>query len=620
MIFSDDYIEHYGVKGMKWGVRNSRYGYNGMPSDVVSKISSSSTVKKKAKKAVASILGSTSSSSKKKSSSGKSAAQKAKEKAEKEEAKKKKAEETAAKKAAKEAEKASKNSEKSKASANNEKLKKELADSKKAYEELLKQKQKTQISETYTKYLEDILNRNNKKSKLESMSTDEKLNKIKRLKSKKSFPSRTPSGMRHFDDASIMIFSNELLKPPTIDVEFLEHHGILGQKWGKKNGPPYPLDEGNHSAKEKKDGYKKSLGGGRNEKLYNRNSRKPSKEKVTKEKIDNHRKEMIAYYNKKGDKSGAEVYKNATDEQIKTEIQHREAVKKALIIGGTAVGIGVAAYVIYSRKSLHDFNVVKDALTKGDLSNADDLLKKGLSIDTANKIITLDAKKKVISDDEVFKIVKNGVLNDMDLTIKNARFQRMDFNPDFDISKVKNPLFVGADKKTTDKYLGYYTAGMIRNRSGAGKDSEVFQLTLDALEDIKIPSREKAKQIYADIMKLDPDFDNDMRKACEDMYSKNNLFFKALYPNGLSDTEWNNTKSESHIFNGKKIFDVEEYIPNQIMGGAGIAKEKLSKAFEDNGFNAILDVHDIFDRVSDLPLILLNNNLEVVKKTKHVVA
>lgn len=25
--------------------------------------------------------------------------------------------------------------------------------------------------------------------------------------------------------------------------EILEHHGIIGQKWGTKNGPPYPLDE-----------------------------------------------------------------------------------------------------------------------------------------------------------------------------------------------------------------------------------------------------------------------------------------------------------------------------------------------------------------------------------------
>lgn len=41
---------------------------------------------------------------------------------------------------------------------------------------------------------------------------------------------------------------------------YLQHHGILGQKWGKKNGPPYPLSESRKSKKEKqeakKDAYK----------------------------------------------------------------------------------------------------------------------------------------------------------------------------------------------------------------------------------------------------------------------------------------------------------------------------------------------------------------------------
>ncbi len=40
---------------------------------------------------------------------------------------------------------------------------------------------------------------------------------------------------------------------------YLAHHGVLGQKWGKKNGPPYPLDAGDHSESEKKAGWQKSI-------------------------------------------------------------------------------------------------------------------------------------------------------------------------------------------------------------------------------------------------------------------------------------------------------------------------------------------------------------------------
>jgi hypothetical protein len=32
----------------------------------------------------------------------------------------------------------------------------------------------------------------------------------------------------------------------------LKHHGILGQKCGKQNGPPYPISPTDHSASEKK--------------------------------------------------------------------------------------------------------------------------------------------------------------------------------------------------------------------------------------------------------------------------------------------------------------------------------------------------------------------------------
>lgn len=37
------------------------------------------------------------------------------------------------------------------------------------------------------------------------------------------------------------------------DTNDLYHHGILGQKWGRLNGPPYPLSRSQMSAAERKD-------------------------------------------------------------------------------------------------------------------------------------------------------------------------------------------------------------------------------------------------------------------------------------------------------------------------------------------------------------------------------
>lgn len=60
----------------------------------------------------------------------------------------------------------------------------------------------------------------------------------------------------------------------------LYHHGILGQRWGERNGPPYPLGADDHSVTEKRAGWRKSLDKG-SERKYNKNDDGKEKSRLT---------------------------------------------------------------------------------------------------------------------------------------------------------------------------------------------------------------------------------------------------------------------------------------------------------------------------------------------------
>ena len=69
---------------------------------------------------------------------------------------------------------------------------------------------------------------------------------------------------------------------PIDNSDYIAHHGIMGQKWGKKNGPPYPLSDDVSTGKRLKE---------------SEETNKKEKEEVEQEKrrkfIKSHQKEII---------------------------------------------------------------------------------------------------------------------------------------------------------------------------------------------------------------------------------------------------------------------------------------------------------------------------------------
>lgn len=133
---------------------------------------------------------------------------------------------------------------------------------------------------------------------------------------------------------------------------YLAHHGILGMKWGRKNGPPYPLDAEDHSAAEKKAGWRKSLDGGSS------NSETKRKKKLTKDGSGGKIKKVVddfksdyreglkaKYLEKHNKRTPFHKSEGKTEADAQKFADGRMKAMKALaIVGGVAVTAMAAKY------------------------------------------------------------------------------------------------------------------------------------------------------------------------------------------------------------------------------------------------------------------------------------
>lgn len=347
---------------------------------------------------------------------------------------------------------------------------------------------------------------------------------------------------------------------PFDGINAISHHGILGQQWGKRNGPPYPLKPEDHSKSEEKSGWKKSLEGyGRYYKTKN--------ERKKEAKIEYHKqvKKMPEWIAKKNYKKSLNEIEEELKKLYPAEAQNNEKLRKiakgALIAAGVAVGIAGAATMA---SATNELIVQFDIGEKFRTSRASELIGNVMD-DDINKLSDLD---EVVSAGTILqRVIRSGDNLEDTLNIESAKD------------------FIYATFKPGDNEI-YKT---LFNARGIGKR---IATTREVLSDLKMPSAFKSASTFKELLS-----NKEFKKAlAKDFFGPGFNTF----PTGWTDGQmWN-------------LF-------NSIAGDSGKESPKIFfKAIQEKGYNAIRDYNDS-GYLGDAPIILLNASSDTMLTGKKAI-
>lgn len=119
-------------------------------------------------------------------------------------------------------------------------------------------------------------------------------------------------------------------------MEFLEHHQILGAKWGVMNGPPYPLGSGDHSSSEKAAAKEAGIkvgsdsGEGSIENVQKKKKKAPAQNKPKKELTPEEKRDAALEAARQGDKKKITKYMDQLSTDELRDAQARSQMRDSL--------------------------------------------------------------------------------------------------------------------------------------------------------------------------------------------------------------------------------------------------------------------------------------------------
>ncbi len=273
-----------------------------------------------------------------------------------------------------------------------------------------------------------------------------------------------------------------------MDDLILIHHGIKGQKWGTRNGPPYPLDYEDHNAAEKRENSKSSL--------------------------NNYENHNDIESPGSGGSSSTKTTSNDHSEQNSNQEKKTEESEK---------------------KSLHDRR--KEAL-----------LAKGLSEEEAEAQIQFENRAAaiaigcaaVVGASVAYNLVsEQNIVNDFTLSGGTEMYRVASS----DSTEMRDMFYATTNKIDATKYAGMYAQQKQVQAKFLGKSKDIYQKVLSSKSDIKVAGSKTAKEVYEQLYKTDPDFKKANFGLSYDAFNKgsimsdknsgeNKKFFEALQAKG----------------------------------------------------------------------------------------